>query len=76
MNLTKVHQTIDPYLIQLTPERLNIAVHFLAYLAEKESEDATKELTDIPGFIENFERGKNDIAQGRITPYKQLKRKQ
>ncbi|MEZ4529168.1 MAG: hypothetical protein R2941_24915 [Desulfobacterales bacterium] len=76
MNLAKVHQTIDPYLIQLTPEHLNIAVQFLAYLAEKESEDATKELTDIPGFIESFERGRNDIARGLVTPYKQLKRKQ
>jgi hypothetical protein len=75
MNLAEVHQTIDRYLIQLTPERLNIAVELLAYLADKESEDATKELSDIPGFIESFERGRKDIAQGRITSYKQLKRR-
>jgi len=75
MNLAEVHQTIDRYLIQLTPERLSIAVEMLAYLADKESEDATKELSDIPGFIENFERGRKDIAHGRITSYKQLKRK-
>jgi hypothetical protein len=59
----------------LTPERLNIAVQFPAYPAKKESEDATKELTDIPGFIESFERGRNDISRGLATPYKQIKRK-
>jgi len=75
MNLAEVHKTIDPYLIQMTPERLNIAVELLAYLADKESEDATKELSNIPGFIESFERGRKDAIHGRITPYKQLKRK-
>jgi len=75
MNLAEVHKTIDPYLIQLTQERLNIAVEMLAYLADKESGDAAKELLDIPGFIESFERGGKDIAQGRVVSCKQLKRK-
>jgi hypothetical protein len=28
--------------------------------------DATQELLDIPGFIESFDRGQKDIAEGRV----------
>jgi len=44
-------------------------------IAHKESEEATQELLEIPGFVESFERGKKDIAEGQVTPVEQLKRK-
>jgi len=76
MSTTVIRQTIDQYLDQLSLERLNFVADFLAYLADKESENATQELLlDIPGFIDSFERGKKDIAEGRVTPWEQLKRK-
>jgi hypothetical protein len=37
-------------------DRLQLIAEFLAYLADKESEEATQELLDIPEFIESFER--------------------
>jgi len=73
MNKPEIRQTIDQYLNHLSPERLNIVVDFLAYLADKESEEATQELLDIPGFMESFYRGKKDIAEGRVTSWAQLK---
>ncbi|MEH2012158.1 hypothetical protein PQG02_12780 [Nostoc sp. UHCC 0926] len=66
MNNTEVRQQIDQYLDALSSERLELVADFLAYLADKESEDATQELLDIPGFIESFERGKKDVAEGRV----------
>ncbi|MDM8550904.1 hypothetical protein QUF72_12525 [Desulfobacterales bacterium HSG2] len=75
VNSVDVRQTIDQYLSQLSLERLNIVAEFLAYPTDKESNDATQELLDIPGFIESFERGKKDITEGRVTPLEQLKRK-
>jgi len=75
MNTAAIHQTINYYINQLSPERLNIAAELLAYLADKESDEATRELSDIPGFVESFERGRKDIAAGRVTPLSQLKRK-
>jgi hypothetical protein len=56
MNNTEVRQQINQYLDVLSSERLQLVADFLAYLADKESEDATQELLDIPGFIESFER--------------------
>lgn len=73
MNNTKVRQQIDQYLDHLSSERLQLVAEFLAYLADKESEDATQELLDIPGFIESFERGKKDIAENRLTNWRTIR---
>ncbi|WP_375470085.1 hypothetical protein [uncultured Nostoc sp.] len=66
MNNTEVRQQINQYLDALSSKRLELVADFLAYLVDKESEDATQELLDIPGFIESFERGKKDVAESRI----------
>ncbi len=70
MNNTEVRQQINQYLDGLSSERLQLVADFLAYLADNESEDATQELLDIPGFIESFERGKKDIAEGRVKNWR------
>jgi hypothetical protein len=73
MNNTEVRQQINHYLDVLSSERLQLVADFLAYLADKESEDATQELLDIPGFIESFERGKKDIAEGRVKNWRTIR---
>ncbi|MBW4627000.1 MAG: hypothetical protein KME49_16215 [Brasilonema octagenarum HA4186-MV1] len=70
MNKTTIREKINQYLDGLSSERLELVADFLAYLAEKESEDATQELLHIPGFIESFERGKKDIAEGRVKNWR------
>ncbi|BAY74280.1 hypothetical protein NIES25_06910 [Nostoc linckia NIES-25] len=72
MNNTEVRQQINQYLDVLSSESLQLVADFLAYLADKESEDATQELLDIPGFIESFERGKKDIAEGRVKNWRMI----
>ena len=74
MNETMIiRQTIDQYLNQLSLERLNFIAEFLAYLADKESEKATQELLDIPGFIDSFERGKKDIEADRLVDWRTIR---
>jgi hypothetical protein len=73
MNNTEVRQQINQYLDVLSSERLQLVADFLAYLADKESEDATQELLDIPGFIESFEIGKKDIAEGRVKSWRTIR---
>ena len=73
MNNTEVRQQINQYLDELSSERLQLVADFLAYLAHKESEDATQELLDIPGFIESFDRGKKDIAEGRVKNWRTIR---
>jgi proline dehydrogenase len=73
MNTSELRQQINQYLEQLSGDGLEIVADFLAYLADKESEEATQELLDIPGFIESFERGKKDIAEGRVANWKTIR---
>lgn len=73
MNTSEIRHQINKSLDQLSSERLHVAADFLAYLANKESEEATQELIDIPGFIESFERGKKDIAEGRLVNWRTLR---
>jgi hypothetical protein len=73
MNSIEVRQQINQYLDGLSSERLELVADFLAYLANKESEEATQELIDIPGFIESFDRGKKDIAEGRVKNWRTIR---
>lgn len=73
MNRTEIRQQINQYLDRLSSDRLQLVADFLAYLAEKESEEATQELLDIPEFIESFERGKKDIAEGRVANWRTIR---
>jgi uncharacterized protein YfeS len=68
----EIQDKINQHLKQLSLERLQVVADFVAYLADKESEEATQELEKIPGFVESFEKGKKDISLCRITPLELL----
>jgi hypothetical protein len=73
MNTPEIRQQIDQYLDRLSCDRLQLVADFLAYLADKESDEASQELRDIPGFLESFERGKKDIAEGRVANWRTIR---
>jgi hypothetical protein len=66
----RAKKTID----ELSGAKLRFITDFLGYVKEGRSEDATKELLEIPGFIESFSRGKKDIRGGRATPWRKVRR--
>ncbi len=51
----------------LSREHLIVADHFLAWLGERESIEATEELLAIPGFLDAFRRAKQEEAEGKLT---------
>ena len=57
MNTLELREQIQKYVEQLSPEKLLVAVDFLAYLATRE-DDATQELLEIVGFKENFDHAR------------------
>lgn len=71
--MTEIRQQIDQYLDQLSSERLNLVADFLSYLADQEREAATQELLNIPGFIESFAKGKQQIAEGHIKSWRTIR---
>ena len=59
----------------LSKERLQVADDFLAYLEEREDNEATEELLRIPGLVERLRKAERQIAQGRTVPVEKLRRK-
>lgn len=64
MNAVDIHQTIDQYLSRLSPDRLNIAAEFLAYLADKEAAQASP---GIPDFQEKKGQATPQTETGLMT---------
>ena len=67
-------QKIEAILQRLSPERLRVAADFMAYLDERESNDATEELLNIPNFLEDYQEAMQDIENGDVVPLKSIRR--
>jgi hypothetical protein len=64
-------QKIEAILKRLSPERLRVAADFLAYLDERESNDATEELLRIPYQQEKLEitmMSESSLAKDWLRP--------
>ncbi|MCX5980725.1 MAG: hypothetical protein NTY89_02745 [Nostocales cyanobacterium LacPavin_0920_SED1_MAG_38_18] len=75
MNTVEIRQQIQEYVDKLSPERLLVAVDFLAYLADRQDNDATEELLKIQGFKEDFAKAKENVKEGKVISVNQLQRK-
>ncbi|MEH2142448.1 hypothetical protein [Nostoc sp.] len=75
MNTVEIRQQIKEYVDQLSPERLLVAADFLAYLAERDDNEATEELLKIEGFKEALAKAKKNVKQGQVISVEQLQRK-
>jgi hypothetical protein len=75
MNTLEMREQVKRYIDQLSPEKLLVAADFLAYLADREDNEATQELLNIPGFREAFTQAQKSVEQGKVISVEQLKRK-
>lgn len=58
----------------LSEERLRVADHFLAWLEQCEGDDdLTAELLRIPGFVEEFEQGRKEAEEGKLTDFDDIR---
>ena len=67
-------QKIEVILQRLSPESLRVAADFMAYLDERESNDATEELLSIPNFLEDYQEAMQDIENGDVVSLKSIRR--
>jgi hypothetical protein len=75
MNTLERREQVKRYVDQLSAEKLLVAADFLAYLADREDNEATEELLNMQGFREAFTKAQKSVEQGRVIPVEQLKRK-
>jgi len=54
---------------RLSLERLRVAADFLAYLEEKEENEATEELLKIPGFLERYREAMRQADAGEVVSF-------
>jgi hypothetical protein len=67
---TKGRKLLD----HLSDDKARVAVSFLEFLDEKECWEATKELLKDKGMMASIQRGKADIAAGRVKPWKEVRK--
>ncbi len=67
MTTQEIRTKIKNYADQLSVKNVNVAYEFMAYLAEKESEEATQELLEIPGLLAEIEEAQKEIKEGKAT---------
>lgn len=74
MTTLEIHHQIKEYIDRLSPERLKVAVDFLAYLVEQEHQEATEELLKIPGLLDSLEKAEAEIPTGSYQNWRNLDR--
>ena len=62
-------RTID----QLSGLPLRLAAEFLSFVQERQANEATRELLQIPGFAESFARGVKDVRAGRVKTWRKAR---
>jgi hypothetical protein len=67
---TKAKKLLD----HLSEDKAKVAVSFLEFLEEKECWEATKEILKDRELMASIQRGKEDIAKGRIRPWREVKK--
>ena len=66
---TKEKKLLD----HLLEEKAKVAVSFLEFLEEKKCWEATKEILEDAELMASFQRGKEDIAKGKVRPWTSVK---
>ena len=69
----EIQEQINQYLKQLSLERLQVVADFVAYLADKESEEATQELLEIPGLLEMIEKNRETTSKDRLVNWRAIR---
>jgi len=67
---TKARKLLD----HLSEDKAKVAVSFLEFLEEKECWEATKEILKDRELMTSIQRGKEDIAKGRVRPWREVKK--
>jgi hypothetical protein len=58
----------------LSPQRLQVAVDFLAYLADRESNEATEELLRVPGLVEALNEAGKKVPKRNSVNWRKVRR--
>ncbi|GAX42014.1 hypothetical protein NIES4075_30120 [Tolypothrix sp. NIES-4075] len=69
----EIQDKINQHLKQLSLERLQVVADFVAYLADKESEEATQEFEKIPGLLEKIKKNRETTSEANLVNWKAIR---
>jgi PHD/YefM family antitoxin component YafN of YafNO toxin-antitoxin module len=67
-------QEAEKRLRRLSPERLRVVSDFLAYLEEREENEATTELLNVPGFEQALREAMQEAEAGEVVSFDSIRR--
>lgn len=73
MTARELRRELKRRIDRLSEERLAVADDFLAYVEERESDDATAELLRIPGLLDELKEAERDIAEGKTASWREVR---
>lgn len=73
MNITQIRSELKEYIDKLSPEKLTLVADFFQNLDTKEAIDATEELINIPGFKSAFEKANQEIKEGKVKNWRDIR---
>ncbi|MGK7939203.1 MAG: hypothetical protein AB4062_03425 [Crocosphaera sp.] len=71
--VNNLKKSLGEYIDQLSEPNLETVYEFISNLAEKEREEATAELLGIPDLLDDIEFAKQDIEQGELTDWRDVR---
>lgn len=74
MKNQEFRQQVKSYVDQLSAEKSLVAADFLAYLVDKEDNDGTQELLNIPGFEDELREAEEQALIGDIVSFNTIRR--
>lgn len=74
VNMNTILTEAEHHLRSLSTERLRVANDFLAYLQEREENEATTELLNIPGFEAAFQHAVKQADSGDAVRFENARR--
>lgn len=73
MNTTKVRSELKQCIDKLSPEKLILVADFVQDLETEENVDVTEELLNIPDFKSAFEKGNQEVKEGKIKDWRDIR---
>lgn len=73
MNTIEMRNQVKQYIDELSSEKLIIVANFLDNLIDDDNEDATEELLAISGFESAFEKGKQQVKEGKVKNWRLIR---
>ena len=71
--VNNLKKSLGEYIDQLSEPNLEMVYEFISKLAEKEREEATAELLEIPDLLDDIELAKQDIEEGELTDWRDVR---